>query len=228
MCCRWRTSVYVAAIVCFVSITPSKRGAGAVASVHANIVGEQCGPCLSQPFGFTWSAPRTSHARSTLTGPHAESRALCQRRSWSSHERWAFGLRMDSGDNPRFADRRARRPAVQLRQDMDALASQYDFVADGMPAIPNVYNWSALGLGMEGDGTTVLVPPRIVAKKLPVAGPAEQRDREASEQRLLKDLERLRAEHSDINEISDRLSLQEMGGAPRCECARLDIPLPCL
>ena len=133
-------------------------------------------------------------------------------------------LRMDVGDNSMGervqAKQGTRRPAI-FRQDMDALASQYQLlkVPDGeMPSVANVYNWSALGLGME-DGTLALdditAHKAVRSKPSPSSftstGAPRQQD---SEEELLKVLARLKAEHSDINEISDQLAVQQMGGAP--------------
>ena len=139
--------------------------------------------------------------------PFASAHATCGRQGSSL-------LRMDAGDNSmgeRVQQSRSQGATSKTRKD--TLASQLQFVTAGMPYVPTIYNWTALGLGVEGEPSQSLrlLAPRVLAS-LDARSAAPQRDSD-SEQRLMHELENLRSEHSDINEISDRLGLQEMGGA---------------
>lgn len=111
------------------------------------------------------------------------------------------------------AQKRARATPSKAREDV--LPHPNGLIGGGIPAVPKIYNWSALGLAVgDGDPAAVLSLPRPTAAATPAETTVHPSSQDvALEQRLLQELESLTAEHSDINEISDRLGQQEMGGA---------------
>ena len=176
---------------------------------------EREGSCVPSPslrhLGWVTGIGQAGALGDSLFGPR-----VCNRRSLCSRDRQAIRvLRMDAGDNSMGerveAKKRARGSPGKLQTDIFATSSQLQDVADGIRAIPKIYNWTAIGLRMEDSPVVLNIPaPKTVAYPEPAAAPRDS----CEEQRLLQEMERIQAEHKDINEISDRLGLQEMGGVP--------------
>lgn len=205
-------AVALVAASCVVTVTPFECGAGAPHRHAGGVLGElACGSKVpARALGFV-ARPGGSASQGGLSiGP-----GLAARRPGTCGRRAPGQCRMDAGDNSmgeRFEAMSRREPLTRgLRPD--SRAAGLEFVAADMPAIPKIYNWSALGLNLGGDpaAAAALSIPR------PVAPASATQDKEAGnsklEQQLLQELAQLQSEHSDINEISDRLGMQEMGGA---------------
>jgi hypothetical protein len=178
------------------------RAAIAQDEMHGNSAPSSSGAC--------WAPVIRAGSGRLFAGARAGSGrgACCARRAL-----WL--LRMDAGDNSmgeRVEAKRRTRFAPGPVQE-DAHSPQPDLIGGGLPAVPKIYNWSALGLSLDGEPAGVLKMP-APAK---AATADESRKPDAAdirlEQQLQAQLESLQAEHRDINEISDRLGQQEMGGA---------------
>ena len=208
---RVAAAVALVAASCVVTVTPSGCGAGAPHGHAASDLGELAcaSKVLARALGFV-ARPGGSASKGGLSiGPGF---AAC--RPGTCGRRAPGQCRMDAGDNSmgeRFESKSRREPLARgLRPD--SRAAGLEFVAAGMPAIPKIYNWSALGLSLGGDPAAA-----TLSIERPVAPASATQDKVAGnsklEQQLLQELAQLQSEHSDINEISDRLGMQEMGGA---------------
>jgi hypothetical protein len=208
---RVAAAVALVAASCVVTVTPSECGAGAPHSHAAGVLGElACGSKVpARALGFVARPGGSASPGGLSIGP-----GFAARRPGTCGRRAPGQSRMDAGDSSmgeRFEAKSRREPLTRgLRPD--SRAAGLEFVAADMPAIPKIYNWSALGLNLGGDpAAAALSIPR------PVAPASATQDKEAGnsklEQQLLQELAQLQSEHSDINEISDRLGMQEMGGA---------------
>lgn len=207
---RVAAAVALVAASCVVTVTPSECGAGA--SHAAGILGElACGskePARSLGFVARQGGGASHGGLSIGPGFAARRPGTCSRRAPGQ-------CRMDAGDNSmgeRLEAKRMREPPLTRGLRPDSRAAGLEFVAADMPVIPTIYNWSALGLNLGGNPVAAALSiPR------PVAPASATQDKEAGnsklEQQLLQELAQLQSEHSDINEISDRLGMQEMGGA---------------
>jgi len=209
------TAVVLAAASCVVTVAPSECSAGALRSPAA---GERpCGsPPAIPPRALAWVARAGVHRGGDRLAPIG---ARLSARRPGTCGRWTPGAwRMDAGDNSmgeRFEAKQGRREPLGRKLRPDSRASQLGFVADDMPAIPKIYNWSALGLSLDGDSAPTAAPLFVTLPGAapPSATPKQEAGDGELEEQLLQELANLRAEHCDINEISDRLGMQEMGGA---------------
>lgn len=196
---------------CVVTVTPSGCGAGAPQRHAAGVLCELAfSTAHSRALGFVARPGGSASDSGLFIGP-----GLAARRLGTCGRRAPGQCRMDIGDNSmseRFeAKSRRETPTRGLRTE--SREAGIEFVAAGMPAIPKIYNWSALGLSLGGEpAATALSIPRPVVAPASANQDSEEGNNKVVQQ-LLEERVQLQSEHSDINEISDRLGMQEMGGA---------------